>query len=200
MIKIFGILILIIFLFSNISASCNETQIDINTANLTELDKIKWVGPSTAGNIINYRQNNQFNSVDELLNVSGIGPTKLSDIKDEGLACVSENAEETQEQLPEENETTNETTEQAEGNSTTIEATSSSPKTASNSKTSTPKSTTKAVILDTIDLNSKDIKSENNNENLGKNLALVGIATFCVGFGALFFLRFAKRKTENEFR
>jgi len=62
------------------------------------------------------------------------------------------------------------------------------------------KSTTKAITLDMIDLNSKDIKSGDNKEILKKNLALGGIVTFCVGFGALFLLKFAGRKKENEFR
>ena len=207
MIKGLVALVLIIFLLSNISAFCNETQIDINTANSTELDKIKWVGLATAQNIINYRQSNQFDSVDELLNVSGIGQTKLSDIKAEGLACVEETGIEN-----ESNETPivdSENTEQAEGNSTTV----TTPNIASNTPQNpqknssggniyTPKPTTKAIILDKIDLNSlnsKDIKSEDNKEILKKNLALGGIVTFCLLFGGLFFLKSAGRK-ENEFR
>ena len=196
-------LVLIIFLLSNISAFCNETQIDINTANSTELDKIKWVGPATAQNIINYRQNNQFDSVDELLNVSGIGQTKLSDIKAEGLACVEEAGIEN-----ESNEIIidNETPEQTNNYSTAITtpniASNTPKKNSSGGDAYTPKPTTKAITLDKIDLNSlnsKDIKSEDNKEILKKNLALGGIVTFCLLFGALFFLKSAGRK-ENEFR
>lgn len=90
MMRGFVIFALILFLSLDISASCNETQININTANSTELDEITPVGPATAENIINYRQNNRFDSVDELLNVSGIGSAKLVKIKAQGLACVEE--------------------------------------------------------------------------------------------------------------
>lgn len=106
------------------------------------------------------------------------------------------------EQPPEENETINETYEEetTENYSTTPNiADSSTPKSTSGGKISTPKSTTKAITLEMIDLNSKDIKSEDNKEILKKNLALGGIVTFCIGFGALFLLRLTRKK-ENEFR
>jgi len=47
-------------------------------------------------------------------------------------------------------------------------------------------------------LNAKDIKSEDNKESLKNNLALYGIITFCVIFGALFLLK--GRKYKNEFQ
>lgn len=84
------ILLVFIILASNVSALCNETQIDINTASAEKLDEITWVGNATAQLIIYYRTNNKtFDSVDELINVKGIGDKKLSDIKVQGLACVS---------------------------------------------------------------------------------------------------------------
>jgi len=67
------------------SAACSEGQININNASLEDLDLIKWVGPATAQAIIDTRL---FYSLDDLLNVSGIGETKLQDIKNQGLACV----------------------------------------------------------------------------------------------------------------
>lgn len=53
-------------------------QININTASQQELETLKGVGPSTAAAIIHYReQNGAFSTVDELVNVKGIGDKKL---------------------------------------------------------------------------------------------------------------------------
>jgi len=60
-----------------------------------------------------------------------------------------------------------------------------------------PPKKTQTITLTPITLN---IKSEENKEILKKNLALAGIITFCIGFGALFFLRATRRRKENEFR
>jgi competence protein ComEA len=47
--------------------SQNSLRVDINTADIEELDELPEVGPSTAESIIQYRQaNGQFSSVDEL--------------------------------------------------------------------------------------------------------------------------------------
>jgi competence protein ComEA len=47
--------------------SQNSLRVDINTADIEELDELPEIGPSTAESIIQYRQNNgQFSSVDEL--------------------------------------------------------------------------------------------------------------------------------------
>ena len=47
--------------------SQNSLRVDINTADIEELDELPEVGPSTAESIIQYRQTNgQFSSVDEL--------------------------------------------------------------------------------------------------------------------------------------
>jgi competence ComEA-like helix-hairpin-helix protein len=206
MIRRLMLLLLIIFLLSEISALCNETQIDINTANLTELDRLDGVGLVIAQNIINYRQNNSFNSIDELVNVNGIAEKKLANIKTQGLACVNENEEKI---IKNETQISERSNEDPEENSEILEeetddmdaavlgsSDSASPTTTANST----KATTKTITLETINLDSKNIKSEDNNQGLKKNLALTGIVTFCVGFGALFLLRTAKRKKENEFR
>lgn len=53
--------------------------VDINSATLSDLDALPGVGPSTAQAIIDYRTaNGPYASVDELLNVRGIGPSKLA--------------------------------------------------------------------------------------------------------------------------
>ena len=47
--------------------SQDSLRVDINTADVEELDELPEVGPSTAESIIQYRQSNgQFSSVDEL--------------------------------------------------------------------------------------------------------------------------------------
>lgn len=56
--------------------------IDINTASPATLMLLPGVGEKTARNIVYYRINNgRFKSVDELLNVSGIGPVTLEKIR-----------------------------------------------------------------------------------------------------------------------
>lgn len=57
--------------------------ISLNTATAAELETLKGVGAATAQAIITYReQNGGFRTVDDLLNVSGIGPAKFAAIKD----------------------------------------------------------------------------------------------------------------------
>ncbi len=103
---------------------------------------------------------------------------------------------------PEQPQTTQNETSEEEDNPTTEETVNNEPNItqSTSSATSSPRSTTKAITLEPIDLNSKDIKSEDNKEILKKNLALAGVVTFCFGFGALFLLRTLRRKKENEFR
>jgi len=57
-------------------------RIDINQADPVELTKLPGIGTSTAAKISAYRDaNGPFKSIDELLNVKGIGPEKLEKIK-----------------------------------------------------------------------------------------------------------------------
>ena len=86
------ILIFYIFLFTisfapNVSASCSEGQIDINTASAEELDELYGIGPVKAEAIIHART---FDFIDDLINVNGIGEVTLNKIKEEGLACVED--------------------------------------------------------------------------------------------------------------
>lgn len=59
--------------------------VDLNTATLEELQLIIHIGPVSAEEIIRGRP---WRSVDELIRISGIGESRLADIKREGLACV----------------------------------------------------------------------------------------------------------------
>jgi len=57
--------------------------VNINTADQTELESLPEIGPHLAGEIIAYRETNgPFKTVDELLNVSGVGPVILETIRD----------------------------------------------------------------------------------------------------------------------
>ncbi|MGC8783210.1 MAG: helix-hairpin-helix domain-containing protein [Armatimonadota bacterium] len=57
-------------------------KINVNTASAEQLESLPGVGPATARAIIEYRkQNGSFHSVDELIEVRGIGPKKLEQIR-----------------------------------------------------------------------------------------------------------------------
>jgi competence protein ComEA len=56
--------------------------VDLNTATADQLDTLPGVGPSTAAAILDYRtQHGPFRSVDELLDVRGIGDAKLAALR-----------------------------------------------------------------------------------------------------------------------
>ncbi len=60
-----------------------QEQLDINTATLSQLQKLPGIGPAIAQRILDYRQENgPFSSVGELVNVDGIGEAKLEAILD----------------------------------------------------------------------------------------------------------------------
>lgn len=62
-------------------------KININTATQTELETLPGIGPSTSLKIVNYREENgDFQSIEQIKEVSGIGDAKYENIKD--LICV----------------------------------------------------------------------------------------------------------------
>ena len=62
-------------------------KVNINTATQTELETLPGIGPSTSLKIIDYREENgNFQSIEEIKEVSGIGDAKYENIKD--LICV----------------------------------------------------------------------------------------------------------------
>lgn len=59
-------------------------QINLNQASAAELEQLNGIGPALAGRIIAYRdQHGRFNDVEELLQVSGIGPSVFTRIRDQ---------------------------------------------------------------------------------------------------------------------
>jgi competence protein ComEA len=68
----------------SVSASVSDIQpININTATQEELETLPGIGPSKAAAIIEYRSTNgPFNSLEDILEVSGIGEKTLDGFKD----------------------------------------------------------------------------------------------------------------------
>lgn len=64
------------------TTSENTDLININTASLEELDSLPGIGPTTAQRIIDYRtENGPFTTIDQIMDVSGIGPATYDEIK-----------------------------------------------------------------------------------------------------------------------
>jgi hypothetical protein len=178
--KIFLLLLFLFLVIPAISASCNSTQVDINSASLKNLDKIIHIGPSMAQKIADSRP---FYSVDDLANVRGIGNgSNFLDIKRQNLACVSDEMDIIyQETLP----NISSTVEDIIPISQTEQIT---------------KEPTRQENLTMINLgfsNSQNIKTQNGNEG-NKNYAIYGLVGFCILLTGLYFIKIRKRK--NEFR
>ncbi|MGB3443489.1 MAG: ComEA family DNA-binding protein [Actinophytocola sp.] len=58
-------------------------KVDLNTATLTELDTLPGVGPVTAQSIVDWRtEHSRFDSVDQLREIDGIGPSRFAKLQD----------------------------------------------------------------------------------------------------------------------
>ena len=56
--------------------------VNINTANITELDSLPGVGEVTAQRIVEYRQQHSFTRIEDIMQVKGIGEAKFNKMKD----------------------------------------------------------------------------------------------------------------------
>lgn len=66
----------------NVSAPVGA-KVNINTATLAELDTLPRIGPAIAQRIIDYRtQNGPFKTIQDIMNVRGIGPATFEQLKD----------------------------------------------------------------------------------------------------------------------
>jgi competence ComEA-like helix-hairpin-helix protein len=168
--------VLLIFFLSEVSAYCNSTQVDINSANATELDKLSGIGSIYAQRIID---NRTYNSVDDLTKVKGIGPATLTKIKTQGLACVAN----------EQNTFVIQDTPNITNEPTVI------------TQTPAPLILGDNLVNNTNELPpinlSKNIKTQNGNEG-NKKYAIYGFIGFCILLTVLFILKGKARK--NEFR
>lgn len=202
-------LIIILFLLfvslHFVFASCSEGQIDINSATLSQLDEIKWVGESTAQNIINSRP---FDSVDDLVDIKYITLERVEEIKLEGLACVadkdSNSQEENKEQKIEEKEIESEDVKKETESETEDKIEEENPEEIlelnSEIKEESSKKETKLKTIELNSISSQTIKSENYTEDKSKSdYATYGLLGFCVLLCFLFVLKKNKYR-KNEFK
>lgn len=69
---------------TEVRESNNGDMVNINTANVEELRKLKGIGPAMAQRIIDYREaNGAFQSPEDLQQVKGIGKAKYAKLKDQ---------------------------------------------------------------------------------------------------------------------
>lgn len=69
-----------------LAPGCGPGQVDINTATAAELTRIIHIGSTIAARVMDARP---FRSIEDLVRVSGIAERRLLDMKEQGLACVS---------------------------------------------------------------------------------------------------------------
>ena len=63
-------------------AARGRAPVDLNAATAEQLDELPGIGPTTAAAIVDWRnRNGPFRTVDDLLDVPGIGPAKLDRIR-----------------------------------------------------------------------------------------------------------------------
>jgi competence ComEA-like helix-hairpin-helix protein len=203
-------LVFTIFCFNcfNVSAECSENQINVNSASLSELDKIYGIGLAKAQAIIDARP---YETLDDLVNAYGIGEATLERIKQDGLACVEgdeekddeieENDEDDEDEIEENDEDENDekyeeknTEEQEQSNKEAI-------------KEEIQEEKEQSVTAGVIRLDSKDIKTKNNKEEIEKDevdknkFAKIGLGFIGVFLLVLLFLQNKKGKIKkNEFK
>lgn len=173
-----------IILISNISAFCDEGQIDINSASAEKLDEIIRVGESVARYIIEGRP---FKSLDDLVEVKYISENYVEDIKNQNLACVSFEEEDYREDKDSELESEKDKNEEnLRKDYLTNEE--------------NPNLEETSVENEVIILTPKDIKTKSDNEVKNKiGFPFLSLILFCILIGFLYLIR-EKTHRKNEFK
>lgn len=85
-----GLIMILAFVFSvsalaeqDAKVAKQDVKVNINTATVEQLATLKYIGEKNAQKIIDYRvKNGPFEKVEDILNVSGIGPKTVEVNKD----------------------------------------------------------------------------------------------------------------------
>ncbi len=65
------------------TSTMSSNKVSINTATASDLTELSGIGPALAARIVEYRENNGlFQTLEELMNVKGIGQAKFDSLKE----------------------------------------------------------------------------------------------------------------------
>ena len=79
--KFFMVLTVLCMVLSPLTFAYAGGKLDLNTATVEQLEQLPGIGNKTAEAIVKYQKEHPFQSVDELINVKGIGKKKLERLK-----------------------------------------------------------------------------------------------------------------------
>ncbi len=70
-------------MITEVIENIDDGIVNINTATITQLDTLPGIGPATAQSIIDYRdENGDFETVEDLIEVAGIGEATMNEIRE----------------------------------------------------------------------------------------------------------------------
>jgi len=183
---------LFVLLIGSVSTLCDSGQVDVNTASVSKLDTLYGIGPAKAQAIIDYRETNEFETLEDLIEVNGIGDVTLNNIKSQGLACVGIFVDEgpSGETDFEEEEKRNEAGEKDDAGDSDLVYDSSY----------RAIDKIEPLSFQPINLNPKDIKSEGDFKKTGESYAVYGLIAFSVLIvSLLIFKRIRENRYKSEF-